>query len=204
MFQGCVNSDNLHIYLALSEFTPQNMQNNLTESQKQPLVSTFKSLKTIDEQFNFWDKKLKHPYISFLFEISPYNDFAGTPIQDETFKSFKTSFIHPLKNQFRDYNLQLIKEYRRYYKKGSSIELIDLNDLKKDLVEFESSKNKDSLIQEYLRVIDSKITKQERLQQSSQGDLRSSCSDLPTVPTLQIVQIPPDSARYPKSPTCSA
>jgi hypothetical protein len=159
--------------LALSQFTTQIMQNSFTDDSKPALIKDFRSLKTVDAKFNFWDKNLNQPYILFLFETSPYNDFAGTPIQDEIIQEFQDFIIQPSNNQIRDYNLQLIKEYRQHYKRGMSIELLDMDALKKDLEELESSKNKESQVQDYIRLIDAKITRQEQLQQSRQGDLRS-------------------------------
>ena|SRR5436190_8120956 len=153
------------------------MQNNLTEAQRPALAKAFKSLKALDEQFDFWDKKLGHPYIIFLFFNSPYHDLAGTPIQDERILQFKEFIINPLPSQYLEYNLKVIEQYQQHYKRMNlKTELLEITTLKNEYYESleteESSKNKASIIQDYLRVIDDQVTKQERLGRSNSEDAR--------------------------------
>jgi len=141
----------------------------------QNLSKEFKSLKTIETQFEFWDKKIKSPYITFLSLISPYHDFSGTPIQTRLTNEFQKFKINPKKDQYTGYNNKLVEQYRLHYGNIFHRPILSVKPLIEEYYEnLQFSSNKENFIKDKIDSLDNEISQRRKLSKDWPNDKRIS------------------------------
>jgi hypothetical protein len=101
------------------------MVSKIPSAKSKQLLKQFRSLNTIEEQFNFWNEKLKQPYIIFLFETSFYQDFEDACERSEIIKEFKDFVIKPPQKQFGEYNWKLVEQYSMHHSQMGVVKVMN-------------------------------------------------------------------------------
>lgn len=88
------------------------MSSYLENKDKGKLLETFEGLKSVKDKLNFWNKEFKISYAFFALVGDQFGDFQRptSAIQTELF-DFR---IIPLQNEFKEYNILILQEYRNY------------------------------------------------------------------------------------------